>query len=389
MAFFRTILRAITGVGAGERAGRHAAAAEEGRRKAADLWAEVRKALHEGREAEAVGLARQAAGIEGRGEERDSPFGFSASAAAAELAALAKVPIGDALPGLDSEGEHLLRAALAFGSLRGDGLDIEARHVEAVLLGTAYDWPEFDRWHREFSQAGRFPAMWKGLEKRPDAAAASEVLGPLGGLSFEARMVVTENAALERRVARSLAEIRQRSFLNEEEFARAVPELRKARLLKHPADAADRLLLLDTAAMRSALADRDLKRSGRKEELAERLAANMSEEEIAGLTPAAPDDLALVGQEVQGATREALAYERAKLWLITHTLSFMGYSERDVEGLRRAGHKIRIQILEAGDECPICRRWAGRSFDPRRVNRSDLPPYHPGCRCDTVADLGD
>lgn len=389
MAFFRTMLRAITGGGGGKRAGRHAAAAQEGRRKAADLWAEARKALHEGREAEAVGLARQAAGIEGRGEQPDSPFGFSASSSATELAALAKVPIADTLPGFDAEQEHLLRVALAFGSMRGDGLDVEARHVEAVLLGAAYDWPDFDRWYREFSQAGRFPAMWKDLEKGPDAAAASELLGTIGRLSFEARMVVTENAVLERRVARSLAEIRERSFLTEEEFARAVPELREACLLKHPTDAADRLLLLDTAALRSALAARDLKRSGRKEELAERLAKSMSEQEIAGLTPAPPNDLALVGQEPQGATREALAYERSKLWLLTHTLSFMGYSERDFEGLRGAGYKIRMRILEADDECPVCRKWAGRSFDPRRVNRSDLPPYHPGCRCDTVADLED
>jgi len=389
MALFRTILRAMAGSGEGQRAGRHAAAAQEGRRKAAGLWAETRKALHDGREGEAIGLARQAAEIGGRGEHTDSPFGFSESSAATELAALAKVAITDALPGLDAEREHFLRVALAFGSLRGDGLDVEARHVEAVLLGTAYDWPDFDRWYREFSQARKFPAMWNGLQRRPDAAAASEVLDTVGGLSFEARMVITENAVLERRVARSLAEIRERSFLTQEEFARAAPELKEARLLKHPAGAEERLLLLDTAALRSALAARDLRRSGRKEELAERLAASMSKQEVAGLTPTAPDDLALVGQELQGATREALAHERAKLWLLTHTLSFIGYSERDIEGLRGAGYNIRIKILEADDECPVCRRWAGRPFDPRRVNRSDLPPYHPGCRCATVADLGE
>lgn len=390
MAFFRSILRTISGGGAGERSGRPAAAGHEERRETAAIWAQARIALHDGREAEAVDLARRAAEIEGRGEEPGSPFGFNAAAAATELGALAKVPIRDILPDLDAGRESLLRVALAFGRLRGEGLDTEARHIEAALLGTEYEWPDFDRWHHEFSDAGRFPAMWKGLERRPDyPTAGSELVGSLGRLPVEARTVLTENAVLERRVARSLTEIRERSFLGEEEFARAVPVLRDAGFLRHPADTSDRLLLLDAAALRSALAARDLKKSGRKEELAERLAASMSEQEITGLTPDAPSDLALVGLHAHGATREALAYERAKLWLLTHTLSFMGYSERGFRDLKEAGYKIRVRTLEADDECLVCREWAGKSFDPHRLNRSDLPPYHPGCRCNPVSDIGD
>ena len=228
--------------------------------------------------------------------------------------------------------------------------------------------------------------MWKGLEQKPDPSAASDILAALARLSYQARMVLSENAVLERRLARSLVEIKGRSFLTDEEFARVVPELQAAGYLKHAVDPGDKLLLLDMAGLRAALGDRGLKTSGRKEELAYRLAASTSEEDMARLIRTqVPDDLALVGLDVHGAARDALAYERAKLWLLTHTLSFMGYTQRDMRSL--SGTEYRIKILGADAECPVCRKWADKSLDPKTASRSQLPPYHPGCRCDTLADI--
>lgn len=386
MVFFRNIMRSVTGGDAPTRDERAAVASRaQGKGKAARVWADVRKSLQYDRSDDAVRLATQAAEIEGRGEQEENPFGFSASAAT-DLGALTKVPVGKILPRLKADLEHRVRIAFAFASLRGDGLDAGARHVEGALLGASYEWPDFERWHRHFAELGFFPAMWKGLEQKPDPAVCAEVLGPLGRLSHEARMVLTENAVLERRIARPLSEIKGRSFLTDTEFSLAIPELQAAGYLKYPADAADKLLLLDMKALRSALEARALKKGGRKEDLAERLAGSASEDEMTKLLPLdAPDDLALVGLDVQGAMRDGLAYERTKLWLLTHTLSFMAYTERDLRSM--SGMSYKIKILDTADECPVCRKRAGTLLDPKTASRTDLPPYHPGCRCGTVADV--
>ena len=386
MALFRNVMGWIGGGDARKKKERTAATSRAQGRAAAHVWAEVREALQDNRSEDAVQLAKLAAEAEGRGEQEPSPFGFSASSAGIELSALTKVRLGDVLSGLAPALEHRLWVALAFASLRGDGLDAAARHVEGALLGASYEWSDFERWHRHFAEIGFFPAMWKGLEQQPDPTVCAGVLEALGRLSHEARLVLTENAVIERRIARSLSEIKARSFLTEAEFSLATPELQAAGCLKYPAEAADKLLLLDVGALRSALEARGLKKGGRKEELVERLAGSASEHEIATLLPPnAPDDLALLGLAVQGPVRDGLSYERGKLWLLTHTLSFMRYTDRDMRSM--SGMSYKIKILDTADECPVCRKWAGESLDPKTVSRKELPPYHPGCRCDTIADV--
>jgi SPP1 gp7 family putative phage head morphogenesis protein len=78
--------------------------------------------------------------------------------------------------------------------------------------------------------------------------------------------------------------------------------------------------------------------------------------------------------------------EWAKLMVLAHTLSFEILRETHWESYR-SGEVKRVEVIGTGDrtDCQECEKQNGKKI--RLTAITDLPPFHPGCRCSTVGCL--
>ena len=73
-------------------------------------------------------------------------------------------------------------------------------------------------------------------------------------------------------------------------------------------------------------------------------------------------------------------YLRGKRFLFTHTTECREHTKEQLTRFRSLDFVSTVEIVGT-DDCPICKRMAGKKISLRSATPDKLPPYHPGCRC--------
>lgn len=253
---------------------------------------------------------------------------------------------------------------------------------DILVLLFPYDllWEEFDEWHDYFSQIGRFPYMWDGLEEKPDPISdqSQDILNELCFVSVQARRIFYRLTYFSggKTTAKQAEEVRESLEMNTAEFKKARQEL-EGGLIKADLTIEDRLPFLRVKDLKPILEEYDLKKSGRKAELVERLAGNVPDDELKSYLPnEASGDLLKNSVAFPNEDDEALQYKKKKIELYLHTAQMTGYLERDLNRFE-SGSVIQV---EATDDIPVCTEKAG-NYELKEQNIEKLPPHFPGCRC--------
>ncbi len=79
--------------------------------------------------------------------------------------------------------------------------------------------------------------------------------------------------------------------------------------------------------------------------------------------------------------------DRTRLEALIHTIMMVAAKERNVRTLRRAGF-AEAEVVMAGDDCVICDEHRHRVVPLDPAPLAELPPFHPGCRCGTLPQVG-
>lgn len=255
---------------------------------------------------------------------------------------------------------------------------------ELLLRLFPYDivWPAFDEWHDYFEQIGYFPRMWNGLEyQKPTMSKKGlDYLDHFARLSLSARKLLVTSGFFKATKQQTipLYDLKRKSDLIPEEFGYALDEL-KGNFLKQEIGIRDRLLLLRIKDLKPILEELGLKKSGRKNELAERLANNASEGELEKyLTPEAKAELIVSKRWLPSSDNEAVSYQVRKIKLIGHTLMSTRSTQQSIDNCLGI-EASQLEIMITGN-CPICLSKGGK-VELSENNLSELPPFHPGCRC--------
>lgn len=78
--------------------------------------------------------------------------------------------------------------------------------------------------------------------------------------------------------------------------------------------------------------------------------------------------------------------ERERLEVLVHTIAMLAAKEQGIAHYRRAGI-TEAEVVVAGDDCILCDEHRHRILRLDAPPRSELPPFHPGCRCGTLPRL--
>lgn len=77
-------------------------------------------------------------------------------------------------------------------------------------------------------------------------------------------------------------------------------------------------------------------------------------------------------------------YLREKRFLLTHTLGFssaFSNLKKELKSLEALSIKIEYIEIMTADSCSICMEKAKGKIKVATLIESDIPPFHPGCRC--------
>lgn len=258
---------------------------------------------------------------------------------------------------------------------------------ELLVLLFPYElhWDEFDAWYEYFTEIDHFPHMWDGLKTKPDQLSqqSQEVLRELSFVSPEARRIFYRLTYFSggRTSAKQASEVKESLEMDQSTFQQAVDEL-KGRLIKADLTMQDRLPFLRVKDLKPILEEYDLKKSGLKAELVDRLAENVPDDELREYLPEEAQGELLVNSKCFAEDDdETLRFKKKKIELYLHTAQMTGYLQRDINRFE-SGSRVRVQ---AADKVPICQDREG-TYELNEQNVEKLPPHFPGCRCSRGLD---
>jgi hypothetical protein len=78
--------------------------------------------------------------------------------------------------------------------------------------------------------------------------------------------------------------------------------------------------------------------------------------------------------------------DRTRLEALLHTIMMISAKEQAV-GDYLASRIGAAEVAMAGDDCPVCEAHRHRVVPLSEVATSELPPFHPGCRCGVLPHL--
>ena len=261
------------------------------------------------------------------------------------------------------------------------------REVIALLLGGKWEWPDFEKWHRKFTELDYFPYMWHSILSRPleEIPEAVQTLDTFANLSLDARRLLVGNNAVNKanQVTMAVEDMGRKVGMMKNETLKVTEELKEFNLAKYPLEIIEKLPILKVDDLKEICEEYSLPKTGKKVEIIERVSQNIPEKELRSLLPSeAQRDTARIGFSLSLRVKNYVNWNIAKIKLLTHTLTFSSYKLENVKGYKQAGiQKIKILGLD-NDPCPIC---APKHKKIVGINDLDsLPPFHPGCRCTTV-----
>lgn len=269
---------------------------------------------------------------------------------------------------------------------------LQERELIVLLLGQEWDWPAFHEWHNKFSELGYFPHMWGSVKNAPPTFPEETVkaLNTFAKLSEEARRVLIGNYAITTSEPRTypIEEIGRRVNMLESEAKEVILELKEEGLAQYPLDVSQKILLLRADELKELCKEYELPKSGKKAELAARLAESVSEEELISVLPAhAQRETAKMGFSLGLRARNAVEWEISKIKLLSHTISFTVKGMQNIKNIQNTGIK-EVKILGVQeDPCPVCNQWNEKVIELKDENIDSFPPYHPGCRCMIIPEI--
>lgn len=261
------------------------------------------------------------------------------------------------------------------------------RDFTAILLGSGYEWREFEQWHGWFDQANYFPPAWSSLHagREPLPEEAAEALGKFNTLSIDAKLLLVGNNAVTTAgpITIPLDDAgRQVGFLPEKVKHIIVTELAPAGIGDYPIPAAERLALLRVQELRELCDELDIPKSGNKVDLVRRIAESAPDDFINSvLPPEAHRDMGRFGFSLSLRARNAIKAEINVIQLLASTLQSRLATLNRLEEYRKSDVS-KVTIYGASDNpCPICKDHNGKEVAIASAGPNVLPPFHPGCRC--------
>ncbi len=174
------------------------------------------------------------------------------------------------------------------------------------------------------------------------------------------------------------------------ETLKVIDELKEFHLAKYPLEISENLPILKVDDLKEICEEYSLPKTGKKVEIIERISQNILEEELRSLLPSeAQRDAARIGFSLSLRVKNYVDWNIEKIKLLTHNLELSSYKLGSIEGYLRSGIVKKVEILDT-DDCPICALHRGKIVnitDLVNIDLDSLPPFHPGCRCTTVASF--
>jgi hypothetical protein len=267
------------------------------------------------------------------------------------------------------------------------------RELIALLLGEKWEWPEFDKWFKKFTELNYLPYMWayyglsQSIEEIPEGIQA---LNTFINLSLDARRLLVGNLAVnkENQVTRAVEDIGSEVDMMTNETLKLIEELKESNLAKYPLEISENLPILKVEDLKKICEKYNLPKTGKKLDIVERISQNIPENDLRILLPReAQRDAARIGFSLSPSVKNYIDWNIAKIKLLSHNLELSSYKFGSIEGYIQSGVVKKVQI-SGTDDCPICALHSGETVNIEDLLNmtvlDSLPPYHPGCRCTTV-----
>lgn len=259
----------------------------------------------------------------------------------------------------------------------------------ALLLGGKWEWPGFEKWHKKFTELDYFPYMWSSVQSRPleEIPEAIRALDTFAHLSLDARRLLVGNNAVNKanQVTMAVEDMGRKVGMMKNKTLKVIEELKEFNLAKYPLEIIEKFSILKVDDLKEICEEYRLPKTGKKVEILERVGQNIPEKELRSLLPSeAQRDTARIGFYLPLRAKNYVNWNIAKIKLLSHTLSFLSYKLENVKRYKQSGISEKVRILGVdGDPCPICAPQDNKIVDIDDIN--SLPPFHPGCRCTTIA----
>ena len=258
----------------------------------------------------------------------------------------------------------------------------------ALLLGGKWEWPEFEKWHKKFTELDYFPYMWSSVQSRPleEIPEAIRTLDTFAHLSLDTRRLLVGNNAVNKanQVTMAVEDMGRKVGMMKNKTLKVIEELKEFNLAKYPLEIIEKLPILKVNDLKEICEEYRLLKTGKKMEIIERVSQNIPEKELRSLLPSeAQRDTARIGFSLSLRAKNYVNWNIEKIRLLSHNLEFSSYKAGNIERYKQAGiQKVKILGIE-NDPCPICAPKDKKIVDIDDFNNQ--PPFHPGCRCTTIA----
>jgi hypothetical protein len=114
------------------------------------------------------------------------------------------------------------------------------KEIITLLLGSKWQWPDFNEWHNKFTELGYFPYMWSSVQNFPSEKApeAVQVLDTFANLSLNARRLLVGNNVINFsfQATRAIEDLGRVIGMMQGETISVVKELREVNFAKYPLD---------------------------------------------------------------------------------------------------------------------------------------------------------
>lgn len=255
--------------------------------------------------------------------------------------------------------------------------------VQPSLLPIAWTWNRFDQEHDTYQVGGEFPFAWSDFENlaAPSREAMDEAKQLLCGLSPAAVALLLAFGCLTANVEPRVVwatEAQERLHLTDSALYPLVKELGNHNMA-FTASYEDILSQMKVEELKITATQLGIEQVPKgKAKIVNRILQIENREAIRKAIPAdrlSPSfKLRVTASEAVAA---AVEWERSKIELLCHTLSFEMTADRDIRGSQSSG--LRLAVILGDSECDVCRQHNGKR--KTLASRDTLPPYHIGCRC--------
>ncbi|MFW6047189.1 MAG: SAP domain-containing protein [Candidatus Woesearchaeota archaeon] len=259
-----------------------------------------------------------------------------------------------------------------------------SKKAKTFLLGSNWQWPAFKKWRENFIKQDYFPHMWRSVKNKPSITEkADKIITQFYNLSEEAKTILLSNSSFTRKNENVIAieDAARKSGFTKKDAMPFIEELNNGNFLNYPAGLEKKLDLLTKKELQGICEKYDLKKSGLKSEVIDRLIKKTPENELKEyLPPESRQDICIINIKLDPKSRNYIKWELEKINLYEHTLRMSFYTLRNYKG----DYEYSIN-KPSEDPCPICKKANENVISKFDIN--NLPPLHPGCRCSIIPNI--